>query len=138
MNDHSIDTIASLGKLEVEGSNRDRDEKERIKTKIDCLSSLIKQMQTHPGQNATFMGVPIARIQEVKKIARLCSVNKVELFPFPNGDTVIPLITVQGGDKELFFRLLGSNTIDPNQSSKFASEFDSLREKYGVILYEII
>lgn len=138
MSSNFIDTIAALGKFKVEGSNYTRDEKEWRKSGIDFTSSLSKLMQAPSRQNTTFMDVPIERIRKIKELAKQCNINKVELFPYPNGENVIPLVTVHGGNKELFFHLLGVNAIVPHEISRFASELDSLREAYGVILYESI
>lgn len=138
MNCNFIDGIAALGKLSVESSNRTHDEKEWAKTVIDSVSSFSKLMSTQCKQNITVMGVPIEKIPEIKNLAKQCSVNRVEIFPCPSREKIVPLITVQGGNKELFFQLLGANIIKTNESMGFASELDSLRKQYGVILYENI
>lgn len=135
MNSQFIDSIAAFSKFGIENSSFPRDDKEWAKSGIDCLSSVLKLMQTYPEQNKTLM-MSIDQISKIKRIARQCSVEKVVLFPYPNGRNILPLIRVYGGDKESFFSQNGWMSLRSDDSLEFVSVFDSLEKEYGVILYE--
>ena len=134
MNDTFIDSVAAFGKLGIEASGRTRDEKELAKSKVDCVSAILKLMQIHPEQNLTVMGIGIEKIKQVKEFARQCSVEKVVLFPYLDGQSVIPLIRIYGGNKELFFKYNGWTPLQPSIYSK-SNVFDSLEKEFGIILY---
>ena len=55
MNDNFIDSIAAFQKLGIENSRATRDAKEWEKSRVDCLSSVLKLMQMHPEQTVTVM-----------------------------------------------------------------------------------
>lgn len=138
MNDNYIDFIADLRKINIENSWLTRDEKEQAKTGIDCISDLLKLIQTQPKQNITVMGISMEEIRKIKIIAKQCSVEKVVLFPYPNGQNVLPFIHVYGGNKELFWRYNGYTQSQLETSSNQYPSFEKIEEAYGVILYESI
>lgn len=135
-----IDTIAALGKFGIDNSLRTRDDKEWAKSGIDCLSAILKQMQSfsQQGQNLTIMGMEIEKIPQIKEFAHQYSVEKVVLFPCPINNQIIPYLHVYGGDSKSFFAAMGlecsssSPYITPNDNANMSS----LESKYGVILYE--
>lgn len=136
MNDNFIDSIAAFKKLGIENSGTPRDVKEWEKSRVDCLSSVLKLMQVHPEQNMTVMGLTLEQIKIIKSAAEQYSVEKVVLFPYSDGQSVIPLVRVYGGDKEKFFGYLGWSTMGTNSPAEVASECDSLIKEYGITLYE--
>ncbi len=135
MNQNYIDSIAALSKFRIENSNLTRDNKEWIKSGVDCLSSVFKLIQTYPEQNK-FMMIDIDQISKIKRIAKQCSVEKVVLFPYPNEQNILPLIRAYGGDKSRFFSQNGWMTLQSVANLEFNSALDSLEKEYGVILYE--
>lgn len=138
MNDNFIDSVATFKKLGIESSGATRDEKEWEKSRVDCLSSVLKLMQVHPEPNVTVMGLTLEQVRTIKKAAEQYSVEKVVLFPYSDGQRVIPLVRVYGGDKERFFGHLGWNTMRTNFPAEVASECDNLIKEYGITLYENI
>lgn len=138
MNDNYIDFIADLRKINIENSRFTRDEKEWAKIGVDCMSDLLKMIQTQPKQNITVMGISMEEIRKIKIIAKQCSVEKVVLFPYPNGRNVLPLIHVYGGNKELFWKNNGYLQSQLETSSNQYQSFEKFEEAYGVILYESI
>jgi hypothetical protein len=136
MNDNFIDSIAAFQKLGIESSRATRDAKEWEKSRVDCLSSVLKLMQVHPEQNVTVMGLTFEQVRTIKKAAEQYSVEKVVLFPYSDGQKVIPLVCVYGGDKEKFFGHLGWSTMRTNSPVEIASEYNSLIKEYGIIVYE--
>lgn len=136
MNDNFIDSIAAFKKMGIENSSATRDEKEWEKSRIDCLSSFIKLMQVHPEQQMTVMGLTIEQIRTIKRIAEQCSVEKVVLFPYPDGQNIVPLVRVYGGDKEKFFGYFGWSAMGTNSPAEVASQCDNLIKEYGITLYE--
>ena len=136
MNDNFIDSIAAFRKFGIESSSATRDEKEWRKSEIECISSVLKLMNVHPEQNVTVMGLGIEQIRTIKKIAEQCSVEKVVIFPYPNGQNILPLIRVYGGDKNSFFSHNGWSPLQPDTTLEFRSALDSLEKEYGIILYE--
>jgi hypothetical protein len=138
MNDNFIDSIAAFQKLGIENSRATRDAKEWEKSRVDCLSSVLKLMQMHPEQNVTVMGLTLEQIRTIKKAAEQYSVEKVVLFPYSDGQKVIPFVRVYGGDKEKFFGHLGWSTMRINSPTEGVSECDSLIKEYGITLYENI
>lgn len=136
MNDNFIDSIAALRKLGIENSGRTREEKEWEKSGVDCLASILKLLQVHPKQNMNVMGLDIEFISKIKKIAEQCSVEKVILFPYSDGQNIDPLVRVYGGNKEYFFQCLGWSTVNSNTPLEFESVCDSLIKEYGIVLYE--
>ena len=138
MNDNFIDSIAAFKKFSIENSGATRDEKEWEKSRVDCLSSVLKLMQVHPEQNMTVMGLTLEQISAIKRTAEQYSVEKVVLFPYSDGLRVIPLVRVYGGDKESFFRHLGWSSMGTNSPAEVTSAFDSLIKEYGITLYENI
>ena len=138
MNENYIDFVADLRKINIENSPLTRDEKELAKTGVDCMSDLLKLIQTQPKQNITVMGMSLEEIRKIKIIAKQCSVEKVVLFPYPNGQNVLPLIRVYGGNKELFFEYNGYPQPQLETFSNQYPGFEKFEEAYGVILYESI
>lgn len=138
MNDNFIDSIAAFKKLEIENSGATRDAKEWEKSRVDCLSSVLKLTPVPPEQNITVMGLTLEQIKTIKMAAEQYSVKKVVLFPYLKGQRVIPLMHVYGGAREKFFRHLGWSTIRNNFPAEVASECDRLIKEYGIILYENI
>ena len=92
MNDNVIDSIAAWGKFGVENSGRSRDEKEWVKSGVDCLSSVLKLMRESATPTMSVMGLDIEQIRSIKQIAERYAIEKVVLFPYPDGQTIIPLI----------------------------------------------
>ena len=139
MNDKLIDSIAALKKFGIENSGHTREEKEWAKSGVDCLSSVLKLMQqAYPNQNLSVMGLDIEQIRAVKQVAKQYAIEKVILFPCPNGQNIIPLIRVYGGDKEKFLQSFGWNSLQSNYQMEFSSMCDSLEKEYGITLYENI
>lgn len=138
MNDKFIDSIATLGKFGIENSRYTRDEKEWAKSGVDCLSSVMKLMQTHPNQDIFVMGLSLEQIRTIKQVAEQCNIEKVVLFPYPNGRNIVPLVRVYGVDNERFFRSLGWTRLQSNTQLGFSSECDGLEKEYGIVLYESI
>ncbi len=138
MTNNFIDSIAAFRKFGIENSGATKEEKEWEKFKVDCLSSVLKQMQGHPEQNVTVMGLTLGQVRTIKRAAEQYSVEKVVLFPGSDGQKVIPYVRVYGGDKEKFFGHLGWSTMTTNSPSEFVSKCDSLIDEYGIILYENI
>lgn len=138
MNDKFIDAIAALKKFGIENSGYTRDEKEWAKSGVECLSSVLKLMPTHSNNNMSVMGLSIEQVKKVKQVAEQCGIEKVVLFPFPNGQNIVQLVRVYGGDKERFFRSFGWNNIHSNTQMEFLSDCDGLEKEYGIILYESI
>lgn len=138
MNDKLIDSIAALGKFGIENSGYTRDEKEWAKSGVDCLSSVLKLMQTHPAPDMSVMGLSFEQVRAVKQVAEQCGIEKVILFPYPNGQKIVLLVRVYGGDRERFLQSLGWASIPANAQTEFSLECDSLEKEYGIILYESI
>lgn len=138
MNDNFIDSIAAFRKFGIESSGATREEKELEKSRVDGLSSVLKVMQGHPEQNVTVMGLTLEQIRIIKRVAEQYSVEKVVLFPWSDGQKVIPCVRVYGGDKEKFFEHLEWSTMRTNSPAEFVSKCDSLIDEYGIILYENI
>ena len=63
MNENYIDFVADLRKINIENSPLTRDEKELAKTGVDCMSDLLKLIQTQPKQNITVMGMSLEEIK---------------------------------------------------------------------------
>lgn len=140
MNDNFIDSIAAWGKFGVENSGRSRDEKEWAKSGIDCLSSILKLIQKSATPTMSVMGLDIEQIRNIKQIVEQYAIEKVVLFPYPDGQNIIPLINVYGGDREGFFQYFGLNHIhsNPHTQTELWSNFNILEKEYGIILYENI
>lgn len=138
MNNQFLDSIAAFGKFGIENSGRTRDEKEWAKSGVDCLSSVLKLMQAPPKQNILVMGLSLEQIRVVKQVAAQCAIEKAMLFPYPNGENIVPLIRVYGGDKEKFFQSLGWTRLQSNTQLGFSLECDGLEKEYGIVLYESI
>ena len=66
MNENYIDFVADLRKINIENSPLTRDEKELAKTGVDCMSDLLKLIQTQPKQNITVMGMSLEEIRKIK------------------------------------------------------------------------
>lgn len=140
MNDNFIDSIAVWGKFGVENSGRSRDEKEWAKSGVDCLSSILKLIPKSLTPTMSVMGLDIEQIRSIKQIAEQYAIEKVVLFPYLDGQNIIPLIRVYGGDRERFFQFFGWNHIhsEPPAQIESWSNIDILEKEYGVILYENI
>ena len=140
MNDNFIDSIAAWGKFEVENSGRSRDEKEWVKSGVDCVSSILKLMQKSATPTMSVMGLDIEQIRIIKQIAEQYAIEKVVLFPYPDGQNIVPLIYAHGGNREGFFQFFGWNHIhsNPHTQNELWSNFNILEKEYGIILYENI
>ncbi len=140
MNENVIDSIVAWGKFGVENSGRSKDEKEWVKSGVDCLSSILKLMQESATPTMSVMGLDIEQIRSIKQIAKRYATEKVVLFPYPDGQTIIPLIRAYGGDREGFFQYFGWNRIytNPRTQIELESNFNILEKEYGIILYENI
>lgn len=86
------------------------------------------------------MGLDIEQIRNIKQIAEQYAIEKVVLFPYPDGQNIISLIRVYGGDREGFFQFFGWNHIhsNPRTQTELWSNFNILEKEYGIILYENI
>lgn len=138
MNNQFLDSIAAFGKFGIENSGCTRDEKEWAKSGVDCLSSILKLMQAPPKQNMLVMGLSFEQIKAIKQVAAQYSIEKAVLFPYPNGQNIVPLIRVYGGDNDSFFQTLGWTRLQSNAQLGFSLECDSLEKEYGIIIYESI
>ena len=140
MNENVIDSIVAWGKFGVENSGCSRDEKEWMKSGVDCLSTVLKLMQKSATPTMSVMGLDIEQIRSIKQIAKRYTIEKVVLFPYSDGQTLIPLIRAYGGDREGFFQYFGWNHIYPNSHTQIEleSNFNILEKEYRIILYENI
>lgn len=130
-----IDSVAAFGKLGIEKSNLSRDDKEYAKSGVDCLSSLLKQLEPRQRVDLSVMGMNLERVRDIKVSARQYSVEKVVLFPYPNGYGVIPLIRVYGGDVKAFFCSIGVSPLEMNISVEEGEKIHDIEKEYGIILY---
>ena len=76
----SIDALAFAGKLTVETSRLNRDNKEWIKLGIEGTQTLLKAMQPPQATNMSVMDFTLEQIAHIKDAAKCCGLNVLCCF----------------------------------------------------------
>ena len=132
----SIDALAFAGKLTVETSGLNRDNKEWIKLGIEGAQTLLKAMQQPQATNMSVMGFTLDQIAHIKDAAKCCGLKRVVLFPGVVNGCIYPYFRIYEGNIDAFCKQIGivriPNTIPGIDESQM---YEHVR-RYGVIVFE--
>ena len=132
----SIDSLAFAGKLAVETSEMNRDNKERIKLGIEGVQTLLKAMPPPQTTNMSVMSFTLDQIAHIKDAARRCGLRRVVLFPAIVNGCVCSGFRMYEGNINAFCEQIGvvrvPNTVPGVDESRLAEHI----KRYGIIVFE--
>ena len=131
-----IDALAFAGKLTVEKSSLNRDNKEWVKLGIEGAQAFLKAMQPPQASNMSVMGLTLEQIAQIKDAAKCFGLKRVVLFPGIVNGCIYPYFRMYEGNIDAFCKQMGiirmPNTIQGADESKVEEHI----RRYGVIVFE--
>ena len=131
-----IDAIGLFGKVAIENSKMNRDEKEWAKLGVEGLQAVLKSLQSSNTINLSVLGISIEDIRRIKTVARRCLLKRVVLFPCCINGNNYTLFRIYGGDLKSFCDDVGFCQIKQSISECGETMITELINDYGIIVYE--
>ena len=132
----SIDALAFAGKLTVDKSSLNRDNKEWVKLGIEGVQAFLKAMQPPQAPNMSVMGFTLEQIAQIKDAAKRFGLKRIVLFPGIVNGRVYPYFRMYEGNIDAFCTQMGiarmTNTIQGIDESQMEEHI----RRYGVIVFE--
>lgn len=132
----SIDALAFAGKLTVETSGLNRDNKEWIKLGIEGAQTLLKAMQQPQATNMSVMGFTLEQIAHIKDAAKRFGLKRIVLFPGIVNGRVYPYFRMYEGNIDAFCTQMGIARMPNTIQGIDESQMEEHIRRYGVIVFE--
>lgn len=132
----SIDALAFAGKLTVEKSSLNRDNKEWVKLGIEGAQAFLKAMQPPQAPNMSVMGFTLEQIAQIKEAAKRFGLKRIVLFPGIVNGRVYPYFRMYEGNIDAFCTQMGIARMPNTIQGIDESQMEEHIRRYGVIVFE--
>lgn len=134
----AVDVVASIGKLCVEMGSASRDQKEFMKTNIDCGAEFTKALvgQVNYTNAMSVYGFDFNNVREIKKIGKEHGLEKIVIFPVPEKLGYGPvLFHFYGDSNEMAMSRMNLLSLEGHMSDNVLPLIAHYEKEYGVTVY---